>query len=130
MHGIDRDQGTDQAKRAQQGLHARDLICQSASNRDPLALSCWKGGIGCAETELWVSGPPERPATSLAGARVWVEKYERGEFDSEMEAANLLEQYEARIAALERMVGRLALENDLLKKASQAVRPPRDGKPS
>jgi transposase len=49
--------------------------------------------------------------------RVWVEKYERGEFDSEMEAANLLEQYEARIAALERMVGRLALENDLLKRA-------------
>src|SRR5689334_11261148 len=42
---------------------------------------------------------------------------ELGEFDSEMEAANLLEQYEARIAALERMVGRLALENDLHKKA-------------
>lgn len=47
-----------------------------------------------------------------------------------MEAANLLEQYEARIAALERMVGRLALENDLLKKASQASRPPKDAKPS
>jgi transposase len=47
--------------------------------------------------------------------RVWVEKYERGEFDDEVEAANLLEQYEARIAALERLVGRLALENDLLK---------------
>jgi transposase-like protein len=31
--------------------------------------------------------------------RVWVEKYERGEFDDEVEAANLLEQYEARIAA-------------------------------
>lgn len=62
--------------------------------------------------------------------RVWVEKYERGEFDGEAEAANLLEQYEARIAALERMVGRLALENDLLKKASQASRPPRDGRPS
>jgi transposase len=61
--------------------------------------------------------------------RVWVEKYERGEFDSEMEAANLLEQYEARIAALERMVGRLALENDLLKRASQASRPPKDAKP-
>jgi hypothetical protein len=42
----------------------------------------------------------------------------------------LLEQYEARIAALERMVGRLALENDLLKKASQALRPSKDGKPS
>ena len=62
--------------------------------------------------------------------RVWVEKYERGEFDDEMEAANLLEQYEARIAALERLVGRLALENALLKKASRASHPPRDGGPS
>ena len=62
--------------------------------------------------------------------RVCVEKYERGEFDDEVEAANLLEQYEARIAALERMVGRLALENDLLKKVSQASRLPRDGRPS
>ena len=62
--------------------------------------------------------------------RGWIEKYERGEFDSEVEAANLLEQYEARIAALERMVGRLALENDLLKKASQASRPPKSAKPS
>jgi transposase len=62
--------------------------------------------------------------------RVWVEKYERGEFDDEAEAANLLEQYEARIAALERMVGRLALENELLKKVSQASRPAKDAKPS
>jgi transposase len=62
--------------------------------------------------------------------RVWVEKYERGEFDDEAEAANLLETYEARIAALERMVGRLTLENDLLKRASQSSRPPKDSKPS
>jgi transposase len=62
--------------------------------------------------------------------RVWVQKYEQGDFDGEVEAADLLEQYEARIAALERMVGRLALENDLLKKASQAFRPPKDGRPS
>jgi hypothetical protein len=62
--------------------------------------------------------------------RVWVEKYERGEFDEEVEAAGLMQHYEARIAALERMVGRLALENELLKKASRAYRPPRDAKPS
>lgn len=62
--------------------------------------------------------------------RVWVEKYERGEFDDEVEAANLLEQYEARIAALEGMVGRLALENDFLKKASRASHPRRDARPS
>jgi transposase len=62
--------------------------------------------------------------------RIWVEKYERGEFDNEIEAANLLEQYEARIAALERMLGRLAFENDLLKKASQGLRQPNDARPS
>jgi transposase len=62
--------------------------------------------------------------------RVWVEKYERGEFDEEVEAAGLMQHYEARIAALERMVGRLALENELLKKVSQASRPLKDGKPS
>ena len=54
--------------------------------------------------------------------RIWVEKYERGEFNDEAEAANLIELYEARIAALERMVGRLALENELLKGASAASR--------
>lgn len=52
--------------------------------------------------------------------RVWVEKYDRGEFDDEVEAANFLEQYEARTAALERMVGCLALENELLKKRRRA----------
>ena len=62
--------------------------------------------------------------------RVWVEKYARGEFDDEIEAADLLEHYEARIAALERMVGRLALENERLKKASQAFRPRKDARPS
>ena len=62
--------------------------------------------------------------------RIWIAKYERGEFDEEVEAAGLLQHYEARIAALERMVGRLALENELLQKASQTSRPPRDGRPS
>ena len=62
--------------------------------------------------------------------RVWIEKYERGEFDEEVEAAGLMQHYEAHIAALKRMVGRLALENELLKKVSQASRPLRDGKPS
>ena len=56
--------------------------------------------------------------------RVWVEKYERGEFNNEAEAANLVELYEARVAALERMVGRLALENELLKGASANSRAP------
>jgi transposase-like protein len=54
--------------------------------------------------------------------RIWVGKYEAGEFDEEVEAANLLREYEAHIAALERKVGQLTLENDFLKRASSALR--------
>lgn len=39
--------------------------------------------------------------------RVWVRKYEAGEFDEDAAASDLLQQYEARIAALERLVGKL-----------------------
>jgi transposase-like protein len=42
--------------------------------------------------------------------RVWVEKYEAGALDEDARAADLLQSYEARIAALERLVGRQALE--------------------
>ena len=49
--------------------------------------------------------------------RVWVANYEAGEFDEEAEAADLLQQYEAKIAALERLVGRQALEIEFLKGA-------------
>ena len=38
--------------------------------------------------------------------RLWVAKYEAGEFDEEVEAADLLQEYKAEIAALERLVGR------------------------
>jgi transposase len=37
-------------------------------------------------------------------------KFEAGAFDEDTEAADLLQEYEAKIAALERMVGRQALE--------------------
>ena len=37
--------------------------------------------------------------------RVWVAKAEAGEFDEEVEASNLLSAYEAKITALERLVG-------------------------
>ncbi len=62
--------------------------------------------------------------------RIWVAKYECGEFDGEHEAADLLEQYEARIASLERLVGRLTLENEMLKGASRPFGPPSVGKRS
>jgi transposase-like protein len=47
--------------------------------------------------------------------RIWVRKYEAGAFDDEAQAADLLQDYEAKIAALERMVGRQALELEFLK---------------
>ena len=53
--------------------------------------------------------------------KIWVAKYEAGGLDSDT-AADVLADYEARIAALERLVGKLALENEFLKGASRHVR--------
>ena len=47
--------------------------------------------------------------------RIWVEKAEAGALDEDGAAAGLLTAYEARIAALERLVGRQALEIEFLK---------------
>ena len=49
--------------------------------------------------------------------RVWVQKYEAGALDEDAQAADFLQEYEAKIAALERMVGRQALEIEFLKGA-------------
>jgi transposase-like protein len=54
--------------------------------------------------------------------RVWVEKAGAGELDRDQEAADLLGAYEARIAALERLLGQQALEIAFLKGAQK--RPP------
>jgi transposase len=56
--------------------------------------------------------------------RIWVRKLETGAFDEDARAADLLQEYEAKIAALERMVGRQALEIEFLKGAlKNALRP-------
>ena len=52
--------------------------------------------------------------------RIWVEKAGAGELDRDQEAADLLGAYEARIAALERLVGRQALEIEFLKGLGKA----------
>jgi transposase-like protein len=52
--------------------------------------------------------------------RVWVQKYEAGDFDDDAVAADLLQQYEARIAALERLVGKQALDLEFLKGAQKS----------
>ena len=57
--------------------------------------------------------------------RVWVRKLETGAFDEDAQAADLLQEYEAKIAALERMVGRQALEIEFLKGALRSAPRPR-----
>lgn len=46
---------------------------------------------------------------------MWVQKYEAGVFDDDVQTADLLQQYEARIAVLKRLVGKQALELEFLK---------------
>ena len=63
--------------------------------------------------------------------RIWVAKYEAGGLDSDTAAADLLADCEARIAALERLVGKLAHENEFfLKGASRHVRQTRSASTS
>jgi transposase len=59
--------------------------------------------------------------------RVWVQKYETGAFDEDATAADLVQEYEARIAALERLVGKQALELEFLKGVSRSAARPRSG---
>ena len=57
--------------------------------------------------------------------RIWVGKFEAGALDEDVQAADLIQEYEAKIAALERMVGRQALEIELLKGALKHAPRPR-----
>jgi transposase len=57
--------------------------------------------------------------------RIWVEKAEAGALDQDMASAELLSEYDAQIAALERLVGRQALEIEFLKGAQKKARSPR-----
>jgi transposase len=59
--------------------------------------------------------------------RVWVQKYEAGALDDDAAAADTIQAYEARIAALERLVGRQALELEFLKGALRSAPLPRSG---
>ena len=57
--------------------------------------------------------------------RIWVAKYEAGAFEDDVRAADFLQEYEAKIAALERLVGRQALEIEFLKGALRSAPRPR-----
>ena len=49
----------------------------------------------------------------------WVDKFRRGELTEEEDQDEKIREYEAKIAALERKVGQLTMEIDLLKKLHQ-----------
>jgi transposase len=68
--------------------------------------------------------------TRSCDVRIWVRKFEAGAFDDEAQSADLLQDYEAKIAALERMVGRQALEIEFLKGALKSVPRPRSASTS
>lgn len=59
--------------------------------------------------------------------RIWVARYDADGLDEDAQAADLLQEYEARIAALERLVGKQALEIELLKGARKHAPRPRSG---
>jgi transposase-like protein len=69
-------------------------------------------------------GLAKRHGISRNLVRIWAAKAEAGEFDDDLAAASILQEYEARIGALERLVGKLVLENEFLKGASRHVRQP------
>ena len=77
------------------------------------------------ETSSSISPGESCPSDCANGRRnlikIWVAKYEAGSLDSDAAAADALADYEARIAAIERLVGKLALENEFLKGASRHV---------
>jgi transposase len=47
--------------------------------------------------------------------RIWAGKFEAGALDDDVQAADLIQEYEAKVIALERMVGRQAVEIELLR---------------
>ena len=70
-------------------------------------------------------GLARRHELSRTLIRIWVDKYEAGAFDEDAEAASMVQEYEARIAALERLVGKQALELEFLRGALKHGQRPR-----
>src|ERR1700680_3731429 len=59
--------------------------------------------------------------------RLWIRKHEAGEFIGELAEAGYIAQDDGKIAKLERKVGQLTMEADLLKKGAQLGRQPNEG---
>ena len=72
-------------------------------------------------------GVAKRHDVSRNVIRLWVARYEAdGELNDDTTAADLLQDYKARIAALERLAGKLALEAEFLKGALENARLPKN----
>ena len=70
-------------------------------------------------------GLAKRHDLSRTLIRIWVQKYEAGGLDQDAAAADMIQEYEARIAALERLVGKQALELEFQKGALRNAPRPR-----
>jgi transposase-like protein len=109
---------------------------KTSSNRAALTLRVIRAGLRLGRSPIYVRSTPDsdrkfkallfvtgesvyalskRHDISRQLIRVWVERYEAGALDEDAQAADLLQEYEAKIAALERMVGRQELEIEFLK---------------
>lgn len=53
--------------------------------------------------------------------QLWLTQFDRGELNAEEAEASVIAEYEARIAALERKVGQLTMELDLVKKTPRPL---------
>ena len=67
----------------------------------------------------------KRHDVSRTPIRVWVKRLEARTLDEEAQAADLLQDYEAKIAALERLASKQALEIEFLKGAVRSAPQPR-----
>lgn len=83
---------------------------------------------GRAEVSCRRDAPQPRQGHDLSRnlIRSWIQKFEAGAFDVEATTADTIQTYEARIGALERLVGRRALEIEFLKGALKHGPRPRD----
>ena len=72
-------------------------------------------------------GLSKRHDVSRNVIRLWIARYEAGgELNDDTTAADLLQDYKARIAALERLAGKLALEAEFLRGALENARLPKN----
>ena len=72
-------------------------------------------------------GLAKRHDVSRNVIRLWIARYESdGGLNDDTTAADLLQDYKARITALERLAGKLALEADFLKGALENARLPKN----